>query len=624
MATNIKANHTTTLNIESFACFWLDENIHERDENRKTQRELRQVIHHLQTFNNSDDCERKIRQTKHELIILIVSGALGQKFIPRLHDLPQLLACYVFCYDKESTQLWAQKYSKIRGVFNNRVKLIIAIRTNECLRKMIEKEVSIAIISRSSQSPESHNPIYMWFQLLIEVVLRMHHKSTDREELIDILKEIYEEDDENMKIIKEFEANYKAENAIWWYTRESCFYQMLNRALRVKHYDLLFAFRFFITDIAKQLKKEHAKFVSKIYAKDLLRVYRGQAIRIDEFELIKKNIGEYLSMNSFVSTSLNPSVAIQFAQDSSIDNQHRRILFIIDIDPKIKTKAFADISKFSWSKTESEVLILLGALFRIEKVVENKQDQLWEWKVFLSLATDDDFHLKDIFADMKNKIGHDTDLDSLGKILIEMGEYEHAEECYERMISETQLTLGNAHLGLGRVHQKRKNYKESLEQFEKALKMQEVLDEDGEKVAESHSHLGNLHLEQRNYQQALTNLTKAAQIQEKTLGSKSLSLAQTYHWMANTYNEAGKHQQAFEYYTKSLNIRAPSLSRDHLDIAATYHSIGCLFTSRKDYGKALEYFKKALTIKQKILPSTHEDVVQTSQLMAQTKALFKK
>ena len=66
-----------------------------------------------------------------------------------------------------------------------------------------------------------------------------------------IIKEIIQE----MKIIDEFEKNYKPENAIWWYTRESCFYRMMNKALRVQDFDMLFALRFFITDIAKQIKE---------------------------------------------------------------------------------------------------------------------------------------------------------------------------------------------------------------------------------------------------------------------------------------------------------------------------------------------------------------------------------
>ena len=116
------------------------------------------------------------------------------------------------------------------------------------------------MIRHGSNSLQAHNAIFMWFQLFIEVLLRMHHKSSDRKELIDICKKNYKGNKQEMKIINGFEKKYKADNAIWWYTREACFYRMMNKALRVQDYDILFAFRFFITDIAKQLKNEHEKF----------------------------------------------------------------------------------------------------------------------------------------------------------------------------------------------------------------------------------------------------------------------------------------------------------------------------------------------------------------------------
>ncbi len=101
-------------NLESFACLWLDQNIDSTQGNRDTQKELRHVINHLRTFDNSDECEKYIRQINQEKVILIVSGSLGQEIVPRLHDLPQLSACYVFCKDKKRNEEWASKYLKVK------------------------------------------------------------------------------------------------------------------------------------------------------------------------------------------------------------------------------------------------------------------------------------------------------------------------------------------------------------------------------------------------------------------------------------------------------------------------------------------------------------------------------
>ena len=91
---------------------------------------------------------------------------------------------------------------------------------------------------------------------------------------------------------------------------------------------------------------------------------------------------------------------------------------------------------------------------------------------YVSLASEDDYHLKETFAYMKEKIGDDTNLDSLGNILIQMGEYRQAQKCYERMLEEHQLGVGDAHLGLGRARRSCREYEAGLEHLEQALQIQ--------------------------------------------------------------------------------------------------------------------------------------------------------
>ena len=107
------SNQSTASNLESFACLWLDQNVNSTQDNRDTLQELRQVINHLRTFDDSDKCEQCIRQTTKEKVVLIVSGALGRQVVPRLHDLPQFSACYVFCQDEKGNKQWANKYNKV-------------------------------------------------------------------------------------------------------------------------------------------------------------------------------------------------------------------------------------------------------------------------------------------------------------------------------------------------------------------------------------------------------------------------------------------------------------------------------------------------------------------------------
>jgi hypothetical protein len=102
-------------NVKSFKYLWLDRNVNSADDNIETQKELRQIISDLRTFENSDKCEQYIRQITEEQVVLIVSGAFGQQIVPRLHDLPQFFACYVFCQNKKANEGWAKNYDKVKS-----------------------------------------------------------------------------------------------------------------------------------------------------------------------------------------------------------------------------------------------------------------------------------------------------------------------------------------------------------------------------------------------------------------------------------------------------------------------------------------------------------------------------
>ena len=100
--------------------------------------------------------------------------------------------------------------------------------------------------------------------------------------------------------VREFEKDYRSDKALWWYTRDSFLYRMLNKALRVQNIDLLFLLRFVIGDIYQQLK---------------------QVMSIDELNTLRQSIDNLISINSFFSTSLN---------SSEITSDLCRVLFVID------------------------------------------------------------------------------------------------------------------------------------------------------------------------------------------------------------------------------------------------------------------------------------------------------
>ncbi|CAF2614660.1 unnamed protein product [Rotaria sp. Silwood2] len=70
--------------------------------------------------NQEDRCINYIRdKCTNNRVFFITSGGLGKSIIPKIHDLPQVYAIYIYCADVLYHQGWACKFSKVRVVCNN-------------------------------------------------------------------------------------------------------------------------------------------------------------------------------------------------------------------------------------------------------------------------------------------------------------------------------------------------------------------------------------------------------------------------------------------------------------------------------------------------------------------------
>ena len=64
-------------------------------------------------FSDDKTCKQYIQNNSTSKLILIVSGQLGHKLVPQIHDLPQVISIYVYCRDKSKNQKWASNFSKV-------------------------------------------------------------------------------------------------------------------------------------------------------------------------------------------------------------------------------------------------------------------------------------------------------------------------------------------------------------------------------------------------------------------------------------------------------------------------------------------------------------------------------
>ncbi|CAF4930384.1 unnamed protein product [Rotaria sp. Silwood1] len=417
--------------LEIFCIIWLDDNIQAKD-NRDTEQKLRSIINRFKKFQDLEQCQKYIEQrSQNERVVMVVSGRLGQAIVPSIHKIRQIISIYVYCIDKERNKQWAVNFPKVKAAVVQLDELVSRIKDDYKIQKIVEEPLSINTFTTGSGAGKATSGVngkFVFSQALIDCLLRLKSTERDTKELIEICKKEYEDNDKELSNLREFRKNYSPNEVLRWYTRESFFYKTLNAVLRTENIHMIFLFRAFISDIQRQLKNHQTK--------NPLQVYRGQKISTDELKILKQFRGQFISVNSFFFTSTDYRQALKFLKGSNATENLEPVLFEIVADPNVATtKPFADISAFSELSGESEILFMLGSIFRLDSINRSSGDQVWI--IRMTLCSDDEHDLKQVLVDIKQQFGSgETDLQILGRLLWEMSRLDLAEKYFIRLLEQ--------------------------------------------------------------------------------------------------------------------------------------------------------------------------------------------
>ncbi|CAF1289719.1 unnamed protein product [Rotaria sordida] len=487
----------------------------------------------------------------------------------------------------------------------------------------------------------SLNSEFMLYQLILKRILSEKNKQgTATNGLYDFFKP---EDEGDTRTMTEFDKTYKPSQAVFWYTRESCVYRMLNKALRTQNINHLLGFSTFICDLNKQLAQEQIPFMKK-FKTPTIQVYRGQLISIDEVNRMKSGIGQLIAMNSFLSTSTNQKKAIEFAtsRPPPIDTL-TSILLEMNVPIGPSTRPFADIKHLSAFPSEEEILFMFGAVFRIDNLYEDKEKSIWRAKLTLCNSDDADYKafMETLAKDLKGK----DDLVSIGNYLLQMGKFDEAESHYQILIEnnllENDYDLATCYHGLAQTNTKKGDYDLALDSIGTALKyLSKPLNEKHYSlIAQCYNEYGSVYCKKGDYLLAFKYYEKAlltkynnvattyAGIAEIHQLMENYSLALEYQYkrleqqwdappsmIANTYIDIGKiyslmkqQEQASSMFNQAVKIQLRTLHPGHPDLGYTYSAVGLMYSEIGNEQKALEYIQKAYQLQVKSLPANHPD-----------------
>ncbi|CAF1406183.1 unnamed protein product [Adineta steineri] len=595
---------------QSYLLIWVDASIDQADKDcQNTLAQLKSVVNDVNLCTESDQCIQTLNNVDKEQAFVITSGSLGQHLVPRIHGIPQLDAIYIFCGNKSRHEKWTQNWTKIKGVHTNITDICQALQVavKQCDQDTIAVSFLAVNNTVSTDNLNQLEPTFMYTQLFKEILLDIQYGAKAIKDLAVCCREVFAGNSTELKVINEFEHDYRPKRAIWWYTRECFTYKMLNQALRIMNADIIINMGFFLRDVHQQIQQLYEQQVTS-YGRKPFEVYRGQGLMRSDFEKLQKAKGGLMSFNNFLSTSKNDQVSLRFARDAAAEVNKVGILFIMSIDPCLKSTPFACITELSYFEAqEEEILFSMHTVFRVSAIKQmDKKNQLYQ--VELQLTSDDDQQLRSLTDRIREEASGASGWERLGRLLLKSGQFNKAEELYNVLLEQTSDEGEKAfyYNQLGLVHSNQGDYEKAIWYYEQRLEIQKkTLPSNHPELATSYNNIGGVYDNMGEYSKALSYYEKDLGICQKTLPSNHPDLATSYNNIGSVYNKMGEYSKALSYYGKALEIWQKTLPSNHPHLASSYNNIGLVYKKMGEYSKALPYYEKALEIRQKTLPSNH-------------------
>ncbi|CAF0751922.1 unnamed protein product [Adineta steineri] len=534
---------------------------------------------------------------------------MAQQIIPLINDIPQLDNVYVFSNIKSLHEELIKKCHKIKSVHTNIDDLCQELQLG--IKQYHQDSIAISLITATEMALTDNlnrlDPTFMYTQLFKEILLKMKHNSQNIKDFITYCRQ---NNSGSPKNIDKFEKEYQAQSAIWWYTHPSFIYSMLNDGLRTLDADIIITMGFFLRDAHEQIQQLYEHQVSTYERKSFV-VYRGQGLLKSDFEKLQKTQGGLISFNNFLSTSKDKEVSIGYAVIASTVPDKVGILFIISIDPCIKSTPFASIEKESYfKKEEEEILFSMHTVFRVGTIKQmDNNNQLYQ--VELQLTSEDDQQLRLLTDRIREEAGGGSGWHRLGNLLLKIGQCNKAEELYNVLLVQTSDEDEKAlcYHQLGCVKDEQGDHEKAIWYYKKSLETkQKTLPSNHRLSASSYGNIGTAYTNMGQYLKALSSHEKALEIEQKTLPSNHPDFATSYNNIGGVYKMMGEYPKALSFYKKSLEIIQKTLPSNHPSLAASYGNIGQVYDMMGEYSKALSFYEKSLEICQKTRPSNHPDL----------------
>jgi hypothetical protein len=426
--------------VQNVLVIWLDNNIRVKSEDcRSTISQLQRVVNTVHAFNDTDECIDFLTDIYNENVFMIISGALCKNIVSLFHGVTQLHTIFIFCEDQTRYEQWAKEWSKIKGVFTEITPICEALKqaSHQCEQNAASISFVATSCDTSSINLDRLDPMFMYTQIMKEILLSITFEPKQFIEFIDYCRDIFNDNERKLEDIDKLQRNYRNETPIWWYTSPYFLFSTLNGALRMSDVDIIIRMGFFIGDLHRKIEELHKEQSAGHTTGKTLTVYRGQGLSKADFQKMKETKGGLMSFNNFLSTSEDRDVSLAFAESNESNPDLVGILFVMTIDPSKSKTPFASLNGISYFPEEDEVLFSMHSVFRIHDIKSMSENQRL-FQVDLTLTGEnDDKDLRKLTDHIREEtLPNQEGWFRLGAVLYKMGQFQKSQQVYEVLLDQ--------------------------------------------------------------------------------------------------------------------------------------------------------------------------------------------
>ncbi|CAF2029183.1 unnamed protein product [Rotaria magnacalcarata] len=593
----------------------------------------------IQFYTDLNRCITSIKSIKDEQILLIVSLALTKNILCQIHSHHLLMSVFIFCSNINENQKLElmNEYKKINQIYSD----------NELLIKSIQQTINVIeqqILSFNvfNQNKDYTNDLskssasFIWYQILLDILKQI----PDNEQ---INKKIYENYNELYKSeINQLKKDYTKEKVIQLFNEKTSIHKILNKTLRTKNIEFIYLFQYFIIDLYDHIQYEKESCENS----EILKVYYGKRMLNIELDQLKKHIGYYITPNGFLSVSFDKNKSVELAKTEILSDGYQSTLFQFEINPKCQQITFVEIHD------KQELLFNIDTIFKIHSINFDSSIQLWQ----INLINDDigKNKIQTYFQSIKKFRYENSFLIFFGHLLNELDQLQQSELYFHILLeslSSNHEDIASIYNQIGNFIADKGQLKLALENYQRGYEIRcQRLPNDHPHISISLNNIGLIYKDEGKLDDALSYCQKALTIDEinypkdhvlKAMTIENIggiykekylfSIAQTYflralnmyksalppnhHFLTDILNSLGKvycdqgyYDRALTCYQKAFATSEINYTNDHLQKAQTIENIGLLYKTNGMLQKALEELLRALDMYQRIYFNEHHDI----------------